>query len=279
MQLAIILCSAGSAIGGILIGIFLHYGKQTAAIWTTFVTILLITLAACLKWQLSLWNSKRKVAPPFVAQVASATVSDHGPLTIFMVAYSSVYGSTISPIYYLAYINVTNNQDIACFVTKFSIEAGKTADGPWEQLTVIPLPGRDVFYVGASNPSPKRIQMGYGTYRIGSDIQAQALRSATPLKLSVLLEAELSKQIQPHTTVSGWVALDSMLQRGLTPGVIFFRITVADAVGAKSIIIVELPRKNGVSTSVENLDIFYDLTGGIYDMSKFKVKSYSEPFS
>lgn len=59
MQVAIYLCSSLAFVGGTVVTILLAYHKQTPAVWTTFTTVVLISLAFCLYWQDSIWNKQK----------------------------------------------------------------------------------------------------------------------------------------------------------------------------------------------------------------------------
>jgi hypothetical protein len=71
----------------------------------------------------------------FSAEVRSAAVSDSGPLTLFVMT----VGNTVSPIFYLAYIQITNLQDIPSVVDDVKIAVSKEPEGPWEDLVPMDL--------------------------------------------------------------------------------------------------------------------------------------------
>ena len=61
MKIAIQALAASAAVGAILIGVLLHYNKQTPAIWVTFSTVVAVALGFCLYWQKSVWDAKDTV--------------------------------------------------------------------------------------------------------------------------------------------------------------------------------------------------------------------------
>ncbi|MFX0199216.1 MAG: hypothetical protein ACFFCW_24095 [Candidatus Hodarchaeota archaeon] len=58
VQIAIQICISLAIIGTIVIGILLYYHKQTPAVWTTFTTVIFISLAFCLYWQNAIWEKQ-----------------------------------------------------------------------------------------------------------------------------------------------------------------------------------------------------------------------------
>lgn len=278
MQIAIQALGALSVIGVLVISILLYYHKQTASIWVTFVTIIFVALGFCLYWQASVWKNQTASSEPFSVQVSSASVSDSGPLTLYMATYLSLFGETASPIFYLTYFQITNLQDIACTMSEFTVYASKNTDGPWEQLVPIPIPSTNLFALGITTPSPKRLVMGHGTYRLATTMTTKDMKHAAHLSATPALESELTKPIQPHSSIGGWVAFDSSTHKGLTPGQIYFRVKLRDTANITKIHVVPLPIKHGIDSSMEISNSFLTVTGQLSDISRFKVRYYSDPY-
>lgn len=60
MQVAIQICWALAAIGGVVVAILLYYHKQTPTVWVTFLIVVSIALAICLTWQDALWKNQNR---------------------------------------------------------------------------------------------------------------------------------------------------------------------------------------------------------------------------
>lgn len=275
MQLAIQACIALTAIGTIIIGILLYYHKQTATVWVTFATILFAVLVVCLYWQNSIWKDQKPQSTPFSVQVRSALVSDSGPLTLYMVGYPSMFGQTASPVFYLAFIQITNLQDIASTISEFSVSASKNPEGPWEILQPIPIASVRLFSLGTRTPSPKNILFKHETYRLATPMTTEDMKYAALLNATPALGPKLAKPIQPHDSISGWVALDPPTHKGLTPGQIYFRVSLRDTANKSDNYVVPLPTKKDSSIDINNGSI--QVTGVVSDISQFKVRYYSDP--
>jgi hypothetical protein len=216
---------------------------------------------------------------PFSAEVRSAFVSDSGPITLYMVTYPSMFGQTASPVLYLAVIQVTNLQDVVSTIDEFKVAASKELEGPWEDLVPVPLAITNLYVLGIHTPYPKVMEVGRGTYRLGTSMTKEDMRNAALLRADPALEFELTKPIQPHSTISGWVALDSLRHVGLTPGQIYFRITLRDAANKGGRYVTPLPiRQPGEPLMDVNIGSL-QVVGLLTDISNFHVKYYSDPFS
>jgi hypothetical protein len=215
---------------------------------------------------------------PFSVDVRSAFVSDSGPLTKFMVAYPSMFGSTTSPVLYLAYIQLTNLQDVPTAVSDFKIAASKEAEGPWEDLVPIPLPSTTLYTLGVPTPYPKNLVLGHGTYRLATAPTKGDMALAAVVDASPKLASEIAKLIQPHDTIYGWIALDSLRHVGLSPGQIYFRIKARDAANKTGTYIVELPRKVLGDSSMDVNCGVIAISGVKANISGFHVKYYSDPY-
>lgn len=58
MQVAIYACGAIGGIGAIIIGLLIHYHKETPLVWTTFTTVVVSILGICLLWQSKVWEKQ-----------------------------------------------------------------------------------------------------------------------------------------------------------------------------------------------------------------------------
>ena len=220
-------------------------------------------------------------AEPFSAEVRSALVySESAPLTNYMAGYPTMFGNTASPIFYLAYIRITNTQDVNSTISDLKIAVSQEREGPWEDLPAMPLSAMTVYYLGISTPIPKNINMPHGTMRLATALTIDDMRRVAIIGVSPVLGSEFVKPIGPHLSVEGWVALDSLRHQGMPPGQgFYFRITMRDSTNKEARYVVPLPMNRGVSdpNMNENNGSFY-VTGVRTDISAFHVKYYSEPF-
>lgn len=224
------------------------------------------------------WIASTKPETPFSVEVRSAMVFDSGPLTMFMVGYPSMFGVTASPVFYLAYMQITNLQDFPASISDLKIAASKEREGPWEDLVPIPLVGTTLFTLGISTPHPKTLRMSRGTYRIANTKTQDDMKLSAIVNASPALETEIGKPIAPHATVRGWIALDSLRRSGLTPGQIYFRIKMLDAANKSSLVIAELPSKQPGDSSLDVNCGEIQIVGVRTDISGYHVKYYGDPF-
>lgn len=215
---------------------------------------------------------------PFSVEVRSSYVSDSGPLTLFMVGYPSMFGNTTSPVLYLAYIQVTNLQGVPTTMSDLKVAASKGPEGPWEDLVPIPLAATTLYVLGVATPHPKNLAAGHGTYRLATAMTKEDMALAAVVDASPKLASEMAKLIQPHDTIYGWIALDSLRHVALSPGQIYFRIKAQDAAGKTGIYVVELPRKQPGDPSMDVNCGVIAVSGVRADISGFHVKYYSDPF-
>lgn len=214
---------------------------------------------------------------PFSVEVRSALVSDSGPLTLFMVGYPSAFGQTASPIFYLTYIRITNHQDIACIINDINLSVSKQLSGPWEELVPIPLKSVKLYSLGAKTPYPKMVALERSTYRLGTPMKIEDMKHAALLNANPILESELTNTILPHQSIGGWAAFDSRTHKGLTPGQIYFRLTLQDTAGKSGSYITPHPVPTNSTTDLDGGGLL--VTGGLSDISKYHVKYYSVPIS
>jgi hypothetical protein len=236
-----------------------------------FVLVLLVLGTVIFDYQ-----DRRRLTDPFRVEVRTSCVSDSGPLTLYMVTYPSVFGQTASPILYLAYIQIVNLQGVPSTMNDFEVAVSKEPEGPWEDLMQIPLVGTTLYALGSAASRPVRMSMGQGLYRF-SPRPAEEMRAASLLSAEPILESELGKPIPPYSPVHGWVAFDSWRHVGLTPGRIYFRVTLRDAANKGGQYVVPLLVGNQISPSALNTGSFV-VTGMSADLSNYYVKYYSDPF-
>lgn len=231
------------------------------------------------------WWLLEKNLPPakdllsFSAEVRSACVSDSGPLTLYMVTYPSLFGETASPVLYLTFMQVTNLQDVASTISEFRVAVSKEPEGPWEDLVPIPLATTSLYVLGKSPASPKVLALGRGTYRLGTPMTTNDMKNAALLLANPILESEFARPIQPHSPISGWVALDSLRHVGLTPGQIYFRVTIHDTANKGGKYVVPLPIRSPGESSMDVNTGTLQVTGVNADISSYHVKYYGAPFS
>jgi hypothetical protein len=228
------------------------------------------------------WINKRKLligdktnSQMFSVEVRSAFVSDSGPLTLFMVGYPSIFGQTASPVFYLTYLQITNLQNVTSTINELKVAASKESNGPWEDLVPIPLGSVALYMLDGKASTPKKLMLRHETYRLAKQMTIEGMKCAMPLSAQQVLDSELSKPIQSHGTVSGWTAFDSRLHKGLTPGQIYFRITIRDTNNNIESNIVSLPIQPDSSIHVDAGSIF--ASGQVIDISRYKVRYYSDP--
>jgi len=215
---------------------------------------------------------------PFAVEVRSGCVSDSGPLTLFMVSYPSMFGPTVSPVFYLSYFQITNRQDISSMVTDVDVAAGKAASGPWEDLLPIPLTGTTLHMLGGRPSTAKRVALPHGTARLATPMKPEDMNQSMILSAEPVLESELRKSIPAHGVASGWAAFDSRSHRGLSPGAIYFQVRVRDSAGKNFLTVVELPRKSPEGSSMDiNVGSLF-ASGQVENLRSFSFRYYSDPY-
>lgn len=226
-------------------------------------------------------QGKLDTTPWFNADVRSALVSDTGPRTFYMARYPSSFGDTISPIMYLVFLQITNNVDTPKVVNDLIIAASKDPLGPWEDLKSMPMAAMKVYRLGQPKAVRVATRMVFsnGTLRLATVPPEEDLHHAT---VSILqpsfLQAELNKPLMQHLPVSGWIALDSLRHAGLSPGKIYFKVTIHDASRKESSLVVELARKPAEAPALDvNCGAVID-TGITEDLSVAHLKYFSDPF-
>jgi hypothetical protein len=218
----------------------------------------------------------------FAVEVRSGFISDSGPLTAWMVSYPSMLGNTASPVFYLSYIRITNTQNFPRTISEFRVSAGKEPEGPFEDLVPIPLDTTQLTWCGAQQTQtqivPKIMNMANGTSRLATRTEPENLRTGVVAIAYPMLEPQLRVPIQPHASIDGWLALDSLRHVGLSPGQIYFRISLKDSNGKGGQYVTQLPR---LSPGANQADTGYGsivIPGPVVDISSHRVKYYSDPF-
>lgn len=265
-----------------IVGIF--GGKPVAnfeLIPRLLITTLCMSIIGLGFYRLSLWFHTNEIGeskPTFGVEVRSSLVSDSGPLTLFMVGYPSMFGNTASPIFYLSYIQITNLQDVSRIINDFQVAVSKEREGPWEELIPIPLPSSTLYQLGVATPSPKIVKLAIGTFRLATAITKEDMKLAAVVQVSPALESEIANPIQPHETIRGWVALDSLRRVGLSPGQIYFRIKLRDAANKSGTYVAELPRRQPGDPTLNINSGEIKVVGIRTDISGFHTKYYGDPF-
>jgi len=121
---------------------------------------------------------------PFSAEVRSASVSDSGPLTYFMVSYPSLFGDTASPVLYLATSKLRICKMFLSTISDFKIAASKESEGPWEDLVPIPLSATILYSLGVETPHAKNLILEHGTYRLGTAMTKKDMKFASIIQAS-----------------------------------------------------------------------------------------------
>lgn len=223
-------------------------------------------------------NEDKSASPPFRAEIRSVVFHDGpGPLTLFMVAYSSKYGQTTSPVYYLANIQIVNLQNVDSTIVEYSVGVSDNIDGPWDNLIPISLKSTNLYILGISKGGTGKIGFPFGAYRLASAMKQDDMRHAALLAPYPQLEDELGKPIPPHRTINGWAAFDSKKRDGTKRN--FFRITVRDSANIKFSSVASLPIGKSLDneTMVDTRVGLMIKTGVIEDIGGFHVRYYSDP--
>ncbi len=266
-----------------------------------FQSVLMLTafgvLAAIIVWgALYLFRDKTSKAPsqivsitpsppatssssPFGVEVRTALVAEAGTFTSYMVTYPSMFGQTASPLFYLAYARISNFQDIACTVREFKVSVSETRDGAWEDLVPIPLAGVKLYFLleKSENVSPKIITFGNGgKFNLLGFTSPERLKFAAQMRAFPLLETDLISPIPAHQTISGWIAFDSKIHKGLTSSQIYLRITIRDTANRGDSYIVPLGNPDDSSLDINVGEM--KALGPVLDISNFKIKYYSDPY-
>ena len=225
------------------------------------------------------WISNKLADHPwFQISVRSAIVSDSGPLTSIMAHYQSTDGDTLSPILYLAYVELANNDDQPRSIDGLKFEVGKDAEGPWEEVMSIPLNQVDlVLLLEQGKTASSSLTMCSGTFRMGTAPPKGATANSFHVALvPALLEDSLSTPIQPHSSLYGWIALDSLRHSSAAPGDIYLRVKVSEGASPNELFSVsEFPSSN--SKMVMNVNCGVIVTyARTFDLSKSAVRYYSD---
>lgn len=230
-------------------------------------------------------NRLTKIEPPkpFAIEVRFAFVSDTGPLTFYMVGHPSLtadhpsrFENAASPVFYLAYIQITNLQDVPSTISDFKIAGSKDPQGPWEDLVPIHLATTTLYALGSATTYPKTLMMGCGTARLATAMTKENMKNAEIVEAAPSLESEIAGSIPPHSTIRGWVALDSLRHAGLSPGQIYFRFKMLDAANKSGTYVAELPRRYFGDSSMDLNCGTIKVSGIPADISDFHVKYYAD---
>jgi hypothetical protein len=222
---------------------------------------------------------KSSIPEPFSVEVHAAAVSDSGPITLFVMTLPSPTGTLVSPVFYLAYIQITNLQDVPNTIDRMSIAVSKELEGPYEDL--IPM-GLDIsthtlYVLSGGHASPPKTLNIYGTMRFAKPMTNDDLKSAAIVRAEPAIESGLANPIPPHAPIRGWIGLHSLRHVGLSPGQIYFRFKLFDVTKKESTYVAELPRSSIEDSSVQPGPGQLDVTGITVDLSGLPIKYFREP--
>jgi hypothetical protein len=191
-----------------------------------------------------------------------------------------MHGDTISPVFYLVYLQITNAQDVPSTILHYSVSVSAKKTGPWENISPIPLMGRTLFFTRP--PDNKQIgnatiSFGRGAYRLATKTVKENLTHAVRVAPRPLLEEELRQAIPAHIPVIGWAAFDSKKHTGDIARN-YFRITVKDSANITSTSISELPRKQEGDEGADPHVALMDVIGPITDISECYVRYFSDKY-
>ena len=216
----------------------------------------------------------------FNVEMRSLMISGDGPLTLFMVGYPSRFSQTASPVFYLAYMQITNNRDTAIALKNIALATASAPDGPWEDLPPIPLSQTTLYALGMHKVN-QPLEQGlntlifpYGVYSVRTPMHTGDMKRAAIL-LPNPLESELTKPIPAHQPVYGWVAFDSPKHTRPRQG--NFRITLRDTANRSTTYSISLPTKQAGQAPMEfNPSHLQVVKGRTADISRFTVRYYSD---
>ena len=200
-----------------------------------------------------------------------------GDLSLYMVRYKSMLGDTASPVYYLANISITNQQNIISTVEGFSVAVGDSESGPWQDLKPISLLSSNLHALGIRNSGTKSIGFPRGTYWLRTPMTREDMAHAALLDVSPKLEAQLKVPIQPYQTISGWAAFD-LIDHNVRRVRNYIRIVVRDSTGKVFSGVAALPKRQPGDTEMDTQVGVMIKIGPIVDISSLHVRYYSDPY-
>lgn len=253
-----------------------------------FITVIIwvfigVGLPESLRWINSKENSSATIQPqgpePYNIGVRSALIYDgEGDLSLFMAEYQSMMGKTISPIYYLMHIFISNGKIIPTTIEGYSASVGDNESGPWQELMPIPLSGVNLYSIGYTGITTSgTIAFPKGAYRLGTSMKPTDLSKSVLIDASPKIESLLTTAVQPGQTVSGWAAFD--LRDHKTKAIRnYFRITLRDSMGISFSKIISLPKRIQGDPEMETQIGGMKKIGPVVDLSSSKVRYYSEQY-
>jgi len=199
-----------------------------------------------------------------------------GPLAVYMVGYNSFHGSTVSPVMALTNILIHSNSNEPNTIESYRVAVGKTANGPWVDLVPIPLQGTALYMLGLKTvPSPKDAIIGKGAYILGAPhLTTDDMKIAALLQPYPTFESQLSRPIQPHSTIGGWAAFDVRDRNDDAMGN-FYKVTLRDSANVITASVYPLPaRKPGDDAEQDTQQGRLVVTGAVSDISKFHIRYF-----
>jgi hypothetical protein len=185
--------------------------------------------------------------PAFSAQIRSATIhTANSPYGMFMVVYPSPRGITASPACLLFYVQVTNLQNVTSKINSYSTFVSDDLGSSWTPLRSIDIVHAGLFVISNQPIAPHEVRgdlgVPKGTYKLATPMQPQDMKNAVPVELRPLLNVQLQKQIDSHSSIEGWIALDRLSEKfGSELPKLSYKFVFLDSAGMSDTVIVRPP--------------------------------------
>ena len=220
----------------------------------------------------------------FTAELRTAIINGApGPLSAYVVSYSSMDGVTVSPVFFILYIRIVNLQDIPVMVGGYKVSVSHLSPtGPWEDLIPIPLKTHRLWFLGMSRGAGASaggmLVFPYGSYYLGTIIPSDHLKYAAEANPSPALDDELSHSIIPHQTSAGGPYLIQTKRSGTPPRYFkYFKIALHDTAGGSWSGYCQIPMGKRVTPEAETESSAMEARGPTVDFSSAKIRYYSDP--
>jgi hypothetical protein len=225
-----------------------------------------------------------KKSDTFYVDIRSVFAQDSGPRSNFMATYISLIGKSISPIFYMVYLSITNLKDSNASFARIQVAVSQDENGPWENLTPIPLDSVRVYQVGGNGPAGRpnspsgTVEVSHASYRTALQPSLEDMKSSAEILLEPRIENKTDERIGPQSSVSGWLLLDSPRKQGLPPGGYYFKVVIEDQSGRSESHICKAPQTEAGKTSTDaNSGSLWNI-GSIEDLSEYHLRYYSDPY-
>ncbi len=214
----------------------------------------------------------------FSFSIRTAIVSTgNSPIGLFMAVYEGLHGLTASPIGYLLYMQITNQQEINSKINSYFLFISDTSYGPWKPLKSINLTSAGVYALDVQTNNgidgPK-ILTGRGTFWLAKPLQVSSLKTAVLIKLNSYFDHEIQDSILPHRYIEGWAAFDRA--EGINDAKNkYYKMIVRDSAERETTIVIPnpVPKSGETDTGMQTLQP----TGANVDLSSAFLKFYSDP--